>query len=93
MALLRYCANAELCRALLDILMDKTSIPVSALLLRVQHWLATRIKTIFAAPKRIAFILQQQAFQQNIHSSSYVAGSLLTLAFLLDFFTTGKSIA
>ncbi|MBM5571269.1 MULTISPECIES: hypothetical protein [Deefgea] len=48
MVLLRYCAKAELHRALLDVLMDKMSIPVSALLLFAQRRLATRIKTIFA---------------------------------------------
>ena len=46
MALLRYCANAELCLMLLALLMDKASIAVAALLLRIQPWLATRIKPI-----------------------------------------------
>ena len=57
MVLLRYCAKAELHRALLatpqgclrrGVLMDKTSIPVSPLLLFAPLRLATRIKTILA---------------------------------------------
>jgi hypothetical protein len=60
--LLRYCAFAPLCRALLKLLMDFMSIAGSALLLRVEQTLATRIKPIFSLMSECSILAMPSRF-------------------------------